>query len=80
MVMKKAFADLAAVAAIGVATLLPTKADAWWEWDVGKAYTAYQASPCGCDPYYCGPGNYDYGYRPRTEWHGRLPVPKHTLR
>jgi hypothetical protein len=80
MVMKKAFADLAAVAALGVAALLPTKADAWWEWDVGKAYTAYPASPRGCDPYYCSPGDYDYGYRPRTEWRGRAPVPKHTLR
>jgi hypothetical protein len=73
MVMKKALADLAAVAAIGVAAMLPTKADAWWEWDVGRAYisdhAAYHAAPRG------GPGYDDiYGYRPRAD------RPRHSVR
>jgi hypothetical protein len=77
MDMKKAFSDLAAVAAVSAAVLLPTKADAWWEWDVGKAYTsdyaAYHATPRG-------PGYDGYGYRPRTEWRGRSAATKPAVR
>jgi hypothetical protein len=69
MVMKKAFAELVAVAAIGAAVLPPTKADAWWEWDAGKAYgsdhAAYHAAPRA------GAGFGDAAYRSRAEWRGR---------
>lgn len=74
MVAKRTLNHLAVIAAISMAVAIPTKASAWWEWDLSEYYTyGHKVVPrCTCEPaYYPTPNGWAQWpwHRKYHRWH-----------